>query len=328
MAITGQDIEQAKAILQQGGLVAIPTETVYGLGANALDAAAVAQIFQVKERPAFDPLIVHLPHKDHLIRYAKEIPTLAWRFAEAFWPGPVTMILPKHDLIPPLVTSGLNTVGLRVPRHPLTQQLLAALPFPLAAPSANPFGYISPTTARHVDVMLGHRIPYILDGGPATVGIESTIIGFENNQVVVYRLGGKSIEDFERVAGARRINLRLNSSSDPTAPGMLKSHYAPRLPLLAGKPAELLLQHQPQQVGVLAYTTPLPGIPADNQRVLSASGNPAEAAQNLFGAMRYLDGRPVKVILAEYLPETGLGKAINDRLRRAAANTIYNQETQ
>lgn len=313
----GTDIEQAATLLRAGELVAIPTETVYGLAGNALNEAAVAHIFEVKNRPYFDPLIVHVPNLERLEALSLSFPPLARRLAEAFMPGPLTLLLPRTDAIPDLVTAGLPLAAFRVPEHPVAQALLALLDFPLAAPSANPFGYISPTTAQHVAQQLGDKIPYILDGGACTVGLESTIIGFEDDAVVVYRKGGLAVEAIEAIAGP--VRLRPHSSSNPAAPGMLKSHYAPRIPLVLGKLNELTQQYSAAHTGILAFRQTVPGIPAGQQVVLSPAGDMAEAARRLFAALRYLDGLELEIILAEPLPEEGLGRAVNDRLRRAAA---------
>ncbi|MFZ4635519.1 MAG: L-threonylcarbamoyladenylate synthase, partial [Saprospiraceae bacterium] len=186
----GSDLSRAVHLLNDGYLVGIPTETVYGLAGNALNPAAVASIFEAKNRPSFDPLIVHISDATELTRYALTLPEAARRLASLFWPGPLTLLLPRRAVIPDLVTSGLDRVALRVPAHEMALQLLQALDFPLAAPSANPFGYVSPTTAQHVVDQLGGRIPYVLDGGACAVGLESTIVGFEADGVVVYRLGG------------------------------------------------------------------------------------------------------------------------------------------
>ncbi len=229
MAQIGTDVAAAKALLEAGNVVGIPTETVYGLAGNALDPDAVLTIFRVKNRPSFDPLIVHTDAISKLDHFVTHIPEPVRRLAEAFWPGPLTLLFPKRDLIPDLVTAGLPAVAIRIPRHPLTLSLLRSLDFPLAAPSANPFGYISPTTAQHVADQLGNQVPYILDGGSADIGLESTIIGVENNQLTVFRLGGMALEQIEAVAGP--VAVRTHSTSNPAAPGMLSSHYAPRKPL-------------------------------------------------------------------------------------------------
>jgi L-threonylcarbamoyladenylate synthase len=317
MATIGTDIKEAARLLQTGNLVAIPTETVYGLAANAFSEAAVVRIFEAKNRPAFDPLIVHTHSVAAFSQIAGSIPDMAFQLAEAFMPGPLTLILPKGEQIPLLVTSGHDSVGIRIPNHPLTLQLLRSLDFPLAAPSANPFGYVSPTTALHVEQQLGSRIPYILDGGACSVGIESTIISLANGQVQVLRLGGLALEEIEQVLG-RPVDLVQTSSSNPQAPGMLISHYAPRKKVVLGNLPDLAQQFAGRPVGVLAFSNILAGVPAEHQVALSPAGDVQEAAQQLFSALRYLDDQAVDFILAEYVPEVGLGRAVNDRLRRAS----------
>jgi L-threonylcarbamoyladenylate synthase len=318
MTKMGTDVLEAKQLLEAGQVVGVPTETVYGLAGNAFNENAVLKIFQVKNRPQFDPLIVHTDSLDKLSQIVTEISPKAHQLAAAFWPGPLTLLLPKSVFIPDLVTSGLDTVAVRIPRHPLILELLSILDFPLAAPSANPFGYISPTSAQHVAQQLGALIPYILDGGESTIGIESTIVGFEENQPVVYRLGGTSVEAIEAVVGA--VSWRSHSTSNPKAPGMLKSHYAPRKPLYISDKEFVLKKFPIDTIGVLAFTQPLLHLPMAHQRVLSPSGDFAEAAKNLFAYMRELDALPVEAIYAELLPEYDLGRAINDRIRRAAAS--------
>ncbi|QHT69686.1 threonylcarbamoyl-AMP synthase [Rhodocytophaga rosea] len=317
MALIGKDILQAKIFLEQSQVVAIPTETVYGLAGNAFDDKAVAKIFQVKNRPTFDPLIVHTNSLDKLKTFVSYFPEKAVQLASAFWPGPLTLVLPRTSHISDLVTSGMDTVGVRIPDHPLTRQLLEILDFPLAAPSANPFGYISPTQAAHVQAQLGECIPYILDGGSAEIGIESTIVGFLDEEALVYRLGGISLEDIERVIG--KVEVQSHSTSNPQAPGMLMSHYAPRKPLYTEDLPGLLAQFKPEKIGVLAFKSQIESIPAKNQIILSAAGDFAEAARNLFSGLRKLDALPIQAIFAELLPELELGRAINDRIRRAAA---------
>jgi L-threonylcarbamoyladenylate synthase len=315
MAEIGKDINKAKDLLIQGRLVAIPTETVYGLAAHALRSESVLEIFKVKQRPQFDPLIVHVPSLEAAHQYVTQIPADAIKLAEAFWPGPLTLLLNKNHLIPHLVTAGLDTVGIRCPRHTLTLSLLNELDFPLAAPSANPFGYVSPVTPEHVQEQLGDQIPYILDGGPCQVGIESTIVGFENSQPVIYRLGGLTLEAIEQVVGD--VQVSLHSSSNPKAPGQLESHYAPRKKMLLGNIDQLIEAHPGKKVGVLSFQT---DYPEHHQQILSQQGNLDEAAQNLFTALRNLDKLPIDLIVAEPVPNEGLGRAINDRLRRASAS--------
>jgi L-threonylcarbamoyladenylate synthase len=313
MAVIGKDIKKAKELLQAGELVAIPTETVYGLAGNALNSTAVLKIFKVKDRPEFDPLIVHVPSLFAAERYVDHIPDLAVRLANKFWPGPLTILLKKKNLIPDLVTSGLDTVGLRCPDHAITRELLESLDFPLAAPSANPFGYVSPTTALHVQDQLGQKIEYILDGGSSRVGIESTIVGFENKSPVVYRMGGVSIEALEESIG--KVEVQINAASNPKAPGQLKSHYAPSKKIILGNIEELLQKYPAHCTSILSFKN---DYNSPQQIILSPSGSLDEAAQNLFASLRALDKLPADVILAELLPEKGIGRAINDRLRRAA----------
>jgi L-threonylcarbamoyladenylate synthase len=312
--IISSSVEQAKELLEQGQLVAIPTETVYGLAANALDKTSVIEIFNAKQRPSFDPLIIHIGNTSEVSRYASHIPANAQKLMDAFWPGPLTVVLPKQEIIPDEVTSGLDTVGVRMPNHPLTLQLLNQLDFPLAAPSANPFGYISPTTPQHVFDQLQNKISMILDGGPCDIGVESTIVGFEGELPVVYRLGGLTLEDIRKVCGD--IKVEVNSSSDPKAPGMLKSHYAPRKPLkiiaddfnfndLTNYNALIVFGEFKNNTNSQVYN-------------LSPAANYKEAAANLFSFLRKLDAdSSVSRIYALLLPEVDLGLAINDRLNRA-----------
>jgi L-threonylcarbamoyladenylate synthase len=318
----GKSIKRAQKVLQQGQLVGIPTETVYGLAGNALDTAAVLKIFETKKRPAFDPLIVHTFSVEKINKFAHLTDKAAQLF-QAFSPGPLTILLEKRAIIPDLVTSGLPRVAVRLPNHPLTLALLRGLKFPLAAPSANPFGYISPTTAAHVAAQLGDAVPYILDGGACPIGVESTIIGFENDETIVYRLGGLAISDLEKVVG--KVTIQVNQSSNPNAPGMLKSHYAPRKPLFLGKIEDFLEKNASnteggKKVGILSFQRDFSHFPNVVKHIqLSPTGNLNEAAQRLFAALRDLDTSEAEVIFAENVPAEGLGLAINDRLKRAAA---------
>ena len=314
--IIGTDINLAQQFLEQGNVIGIPTETVYGLAGNALNEEAVLKIFSVKNRPYFDPLIVHTHSLDEVIKYTQQVPQRALDLMEAFMPGPLTVLLPRQSCIPDLVTSGLETVAVRIPNHPLTLSLLQQLAFPLAAPSANPFGYISPTTSYHVYDQLHGRIPYILEGGATEIGVESTIVGFENNQVVVYRLGGLAIEEIERVVG--KVLVQTNTSSDPKSPGMLKSHYAPRKRLVLTDAFDIT-DDELSRVGVIAWDKKVVGVPDHHQILLSEKGSLKEAAKHLFAAMRTLDETDVDYIIAVRVPDVGLGRAINDRLKRAAA---------
>jgi L-threonylcarbamoyladenylate synthase len=234
--------------------------------------------------------------------------------ARHLWPGPLTLLLKKKSIIPDLVTSGLQTVAIRCPNHPLTHELLLSLDFPLAAPSANPFGYVSPTTAGHVNDQLGTKIKYILDGGPSTVGLESTIVGFGEERPVVHRLGGLSIENLEEIVGP--VSVALHSTSNPTAPGQLMTHYAPGKKVFTVDLDKALGLINLDRVAILSFQK---DHKAPYQFVLSPAGNIHEAARNFFGALRELDKTPVDLILAEFVPDEGIGRAINDRLRRASA---------
>lgn len=312
MAIIGKDIIKAAQLLRVGKLVAIPTETVYGLASNALDATAVAGIFRAKNRPTFDPLIIHSYSIEEVKEYVKEFPAELEKLAKAYWPGPLTLLLPRKSIIPDLVTSGLDKVAVRIPNHILTLELIKNLNFPLAAPSANPFGYVSPTKPEHVNKQLGSEIDYILDGGNCEVGIESTIVGMENGKICIYRLGGLSVEQIEKVVG--RVELKINNSDNPNSPGQLKSHYAPIKKVVIGNIEELLKKFK--NAAVLSFGEKEYVVNTFN---LSEKGDLTEAAANLFTGLRTLDDSDAEVILCEYLPETGLGFAINDRLTRASA---------
>ncbi|MDW7692327.1 L-threonylcarbamoyladenylate synthase [Flammeovirgaceae bacterium SG7u.111] len=315
----GSSVEVAKQHLIDGKLVAIPTETVYGLAANALNPEAVSNIFKAKNRPSFDPLILHVDSLEKVKEIVLgKIPETAIKLANAIWPGPLTMVLPRKPHIPDLVTSGLETVAIRIPNHPLTLELLSKLDFPLAAPSANPFGYISPTEAQHVEAQLGEKTAYILDGGKCKVGLESTIISFAGEQPTVLRKGGLAIEELESLMGAK-LAIREHSSSRPDAPGMLHKHYSPKVPFELGDIESLLKEHKGKNIATLSLSKTFKGISSTLQFVLSEKEDLSEAARNLFAYLRTLDQLQPDIILAELVPEEGLGRAINDRLRRAAA---------
>ena len=311
----GKDPEIASYYLKKGLLVGIPTETVYGLAANAFDEGAVSRVFEAKKRPFHDPLIVHVPSLDRVEDLVCSIPKLAKKLVEAFWPGPLTLLLPKSEKISPLITSNSPLVAIRNPRHPLTLELLLRLEFPLVAPSANPFGYISPTKPQHVADQLKSEVAYILDGGPCLLGIESTIVGVEEDRIILYRQGAVSEEQLMRLGPV------VQKNKGP-APGLLKSHYAPRKPLKLGF-IEAMLGSQ-EKVAVLSFQKSYshPSIVA--QKALSPRGNLDEAAHNLFGYLRDLDQLPVSLILAEKVPNHGIGRAINDRLEKAAAKKELN----
>ena len=320
MSNSGQDAEKASKILKNGGLVAIPTETVYGLAANAYDPEAVARIFEVKKRPHFNPLIVHTHGLAEAQHFVKKIPDRAIKLAEAFWPGPLTLLLLKKNIIPDLVTSGMERVAVRVPNHPLTEKLLHSIDFPLVAPSANPFGYVSPTSADHVQQQLGKQIDYILDGGECHVGIESTIVGFDEDETTIYRLGGLEKEQIESCIG--KVAVIQSSSSNPQSPGMLKSHYSPSTQVVTGNIEETIKMHTGKKIGIIRFKPSLQGYDVLADVSLSGTGDLREAAKNLFSALRKMDDSDVELIIAEIFPEEGLGLAINDRLKRASVRNL------
>lgn len=313
--ITDQ-IDIAVDVLLKDRVVAIPTETVYGLAGNAYSETAVRKIFALKNRPLFNPLIVHLSSADKLDDVAIEIPDVARILANSFWPGPLTLLLKKRSNIPDLVTAGKSTVAVRVPNHPLTLSLLNMIDFPLAAPSANPFGSISPTTAQHVHGYFGDDLEVILDGGSCERGIESTIIGFEGERPILYRHGSLSIDSIQQVTGEiKRINLH---SETPEAPGMLLRHYAPRTKtLLTDRMDEMIQMHAGKKIGLLLFDRKRNDEKVMAQFVLSDTGNLEEAGRNLYAFMHELDHAGLDLIIAEKVPEMGIGKSINDRLHRA-----------
>lgn len=315
MALIGKNIDIAKKALENAGLVAIPTETVYGLAANALDTHAVLKIFEAKDRPFFDPLIVHVGSLTQVANYAILSDERLIKLANCFWPGPLTLLLPKKASVPDIVTSGLDRVAIRIPNHSLTLELLSQISYPVAAPSANPFGYVSPTEPDHVNKQLGEKVDYILDGGKCNVGIESTIVGIEDGEVCVYRLGGLSVEDIESCVG--KVSLRINLSSNPKAPGQLKNHYAPSKPLFIGNIEDLHQKNTDKKIAAIVFgehPTKLKGLTYYN---LSKTGDINEAAVNLFTTLRLIDESDFDLIIAELLPDNGLGRAVNDRLKRA-----------
>ncbi|MEJ6796367.1 MAG: L-threonylcarbamoyladenylate synthase [Flavobacteriales bacterium] len=315
------DLHKAAEALKQNNIVAIPTETVYGLAANAFEHKAIEKIFSLKKRPFYNPLIVHIKSAEYLNHIAKDIPEIAFRLATEFWPGPLTLVLNKRSIVPDIITAGKNTVAVRMPNHPITLELLNSLDFPLAAPSANPFGSISPTTAGHVSRYFGGNLEVVLDGGECLKGIESTIIGFEGEQAVLYRLGSISAEDLERVVG--KLKHHTVDDSAPAAPGMLSRHYAPSTEtLLTQDIKEMVLSHPNKKIGLLIFQENPISQHVAHTEVLSQKGDLNEAARNLYAAMHRLDHLDLDVIIAEKLPEEGLGKSINDRLKRAVKKQL------
>jgi L-threonylcarbamoyladenylate synthase len=315
-----QTIYRAAEIIKKGGIVAFPTETVYGLGADAFNPLAVARIFEVKRRPYFDPLIVHVAHPADVRKLVKEIPLKAKKLVERFWPGPLTVVLLKEEDIPDIVTAGLPTIAIRMPDHPMALSLIKESRCPIAAPSANPFGYLSPTTAEHVRDQLGDLVDLILDGGPCPVGVESTIVSFPEGKPRLLRPGGVSLEEIESLIG--KVEASPIEEEKPPAPGMLPRHYAPRTPILLEWSERNLDFYKHKNIGLLAFQEIKNNLRFRSVEVLSKKGDLREAAANLFAAIRRLDAMNLDLILAEPIPETGLGRAIMDRLRRASRNPL------
>ena len=322
------DIRRAVQVLRSGGLLGFPTETVYGLGADAANVHAVHRIFEVKGRPPTHPLIVHIGASDELARWAAEVPEAAKVLAERFWPGPLTLVLPRSNRVPLAVTGGLDTVALRVPNHPLALALLQTFGGAVAAPSANRFGSVSPTTARHVREDLGAAVDFVLDGGPCGVGVESTIVDLSTDRPVLLRPGGISREEVERVLGCA---LPMHVGTAVRAPGQHPSHYAPRAEVVLVSIRDLdvrarQLHDEGHRVGVLlpAPLGPVPELPG-GVVVLGEARSIPEYARRLYENLRAFDRHGCDVVLASLPSEDGLGLAIADRLRRAAGER--NRET-
>ncbi|MEH1007363.1 L-threonylcarbamoyladenylate synthase [Winogradskyella sp. ECml5-4] len=327
MSIISKDISKAIQLLTAEDIVAIPTETVYGLAGNIYSEKAIKAIFETKKRPFFNPLIVHIPSIDKLSDIVEYIPKKAQLLAEAFWPGPITLVLKKKAIIPDLITGGKDTVAVRVPNHPTTIELLKQLNFPLAAPSANPFSSISPTTAAHVETYFKDTIKMVLDGGACTSGIESTIIGFENDDPIIYRLGSTALEDIEAIVGKIKIKnmaterSQNNKEISPDAPGMLERHYAPKTTtILTDNIPNTLDKYKAKRVGLITFQSQIENNAIEVQIALSKSGDLAESASKLYDVLHQLDKMHLDVIIAEKFPDHGLGKSINDRLTRATKN--------
>lgn len=314
---TEENIKKAASFILEGKTVAFPTETVYGLGADGYNPEACARIFEIKERPRFDPLILHADCAENARKLFSYVPEKALRLMQKFWPGPMTLVLPKADNISDIVTAGLKTVAVRVPRHPVALSLIKASGRPVAAPSANKFGRLSPTTATHVAEQLGSGPAMILDGGRTTVGVESTIITFYENKPVLLRAGGLSAEEIEEELGEKVLRPVISGDSLPSAPGCLKKHYAPVAEMKIIKRGDKT--EKDKNTAYMAFSEP----PEDCGeygivRILSAEKNLCEAAANLFYMLHELEKSGIKKIYAEEMPHTGLGLAIMDRLKRGS----------
>lgn len=316
MAQISTSSRDAVTLLNQSEIVAIPTETVYGLAGNAFSEKAIKKIFELKKRPFYNPLIVHIKSVADLNQIATEIPEKAMLLADAFWPGPLTLVLKRQNTIPDLVTGGKSTVAVRVPNHPVALALLEQLDFPLAAPSANPFGSISPTKAEHVANYFAASSLTVLEGGECRSGIESTIIGFEEGSAVLYRLGSITIEEIEAVIGT--LKIKTHNEETPSAPGMLSKHYAPKTKtVLTENITEELALFDTKRIGLVTYQNHFDHQNIVSNEVLSPTGNLKEAASRLYNALHTLDQLKLDVIIAERFPDYGLGRTINDRLERA-----------
>jgi L-threonylcarbamoyladenylate synthase len=326
---TEESLRIAGEAIAAGRLVVIPTETVYGLGADAFNPEAVARVFEAKARPSFDPLIVHIAALRDIDRVAASLPAKARILAEALWPGPLTMILPKREEVPGIVTSGLDTVAVRFPLHPVARRIIELSGTVVAAPSANPFGYISPTTADHVARTLGNRVDFIIDGGPCPVGVESTVLDMSGEMPTLLRPGGMPLERIRDIIGEVRVPIRHAAAAGPQAsPGQLASHYAPHTRLVLHEYGSLCAEKgdfppvDGEAVAVVFDAERACAVEAAGifSRViaLSPKGDMREAASRLFALLHELDQSGSAIIHAERVPDEGLGRAINDRLYRAS----------
>ena len=334
-ALTARDAARAAAILRQGGLVGIPTETVYGLGATGLDPDAVGRIFAAKGRPQDNPLILHIPSADWLERYCADIPPSAYALAERFWPGPLTMILKRRPVVPDAVTAGLDTVGMRCPAHPVCRAILEAADIPVAAPSGNTSGRPSPTTAGHMWEDMEGKIDAIVDGGPCTVGVESTIVDLTCTPPRLLRPGGVTLEQLEEALGEVAVDPAvtrpMGAGERPRAPGMKYRHYAPRAPVtvVAGDPADsarYIQENAAPEDGIICFDEFAPLFPGHYVERLGPSGDKGEQARHIFDALRAFDDTPVKAIWAQCPEAAGLGLAVANRLNKAAGFHIVQAE--
>jgi len=314
-------IDKAAALLVAGEVVAIPTETVYGLAGNLFNPSAVEKIYTLKNRPRNNPLIVHVKDLEATLPLITEFPKPLQQLAEKYWPGPLTVLLKKSKLVPDSITAGSDFVAIRVPAHPLTKQLLEQIPFPLVAPSANPFTRISPTKAEHVEQYFGDSIPCILDGGSCSVGLESTIIGMNNNTPLLYREGvlGKLLLE-SLIGPIEKFNPQKNTI---LTPGQWPRHYAPLTKTILCKREEIML-HVKDNTGIIVYKEPLLSVNTNQQHILSETGSLVEAAKNLYQILHHVDKQKYETIICEMLPQEELGNTINERLKRASSSEIDN----
>ena len=328
---TKENIEKAAEIIRRGGLLGIPTETVYGLGANALNADACRRIYEAKGRTQDNPLIIHVPDASWLSRYCEKVPESAYRLAEAFWPGPLTMILPKKEIVPYRTTGGLETVGVRCPNHPVTLAVIAAADVPIAAPSGNTSGRPSPTSAADMLEDMDGKIDGIFDGGPCGVGVESTIIDLTCQPPRLLRAGGLPLEELERVLGTvlvdKCITQLMTDGERPRAPGMKYRHYAPKAPVTVvtgdgKKSAAYIAAHAPEGAGVICFSEFRAQFPGCVVHELGPEGDKSEQARRVFDALREFDATDVTEIFAQCPDDAGLGLAIRNRLKKEAGFAV------
>lgn len=317
---TLENIKRSANVIKSGEIVAFPTETVYGLGADGLNPTAVSKIFEIKKRPSFNPLILHVASINQIIDLVEINNKLVEKLTESFWPGPLTIVLPKRNIVPDIVTAGNPTVAVRMPRHPVALELIKASGRPIAAPSANTFGFLSPTTAEHVEKQLGEKIEFILDGGKSDVGVESTIIEIVGEVIYILRPGGISIEQLKKFS--KNVKIKETDPENPTAPGQLIQHYAPKVPIKFLD--ELNLKEiKDKKLAALFLSENKTAIKFEKIEILSPTGEIHEAAANLFHHLHSLESLDVDLIIVEPIKEDGLGMAIMDRLRKAT-NTYKN----
>ena len=313
----GNDVAHAARLLEQGKLVAIPTETVYGLAGNALDINSIGEIYRVKNRPSFNPLILHVPNLETAQKYVTHFPKEALQLVRQFWPGSLSILLPKSNIVPDVITAGSSHVVLRVPNHPITLELLNCINFPIVAPSANISNTVSPTSPNHVNQGIGHEINYILDGGNCKIGIESTIVSIKNGKVQILREGGVSREDISRQTG---LQISLSKQKTVQTPGQLKKHYATQKPLYIVESISEYIKENPTQNCSKLYYEENDNHDVENIYYLSKNYDLSEIANQLFSIMRLADKDPTDCIIIEPIKLKGIGRAIDDRLKRAANN--------
>lgn len=317
MSIISNDINKAVEFLNNENIIAIPTETVYGLAGNIYSDKAIRKIFEVKQRPLINPLIIHLYSIDQLDEVVSEFPPKAKLLAESFWPGSLTLVLKKKSTIPDLITAGNETVAVRIPNHSVTLKLLKKLAYPLAAPSANPYNRISPTNALHVENYFKNAIKMVLEGGECKNGLESTIVGFEKNEPVIYRLGAISLEEIEKIIG--KIEIRNKKEKSLRTPGMSKKHYSPTTTTyLTNDVTKMATDFKDRTIGLLTFSETITASNIKHLEILSQKADLKEAAANLYNSLHKLDKLNLDLIIAQRFPDFGLGKSINDRLERAA----------